>query len=203
MAKQQRQQLELGAGQGYGSAVSVNPAGEQVRLDPLGAQRRRGGLRVGTQLRAHARDKLGHREGLDQVVDCAGVESRDAILDLAASGQARSRARSISRPAQRQGSPARCGPGASGRARSRRSSRSAPAAHPRPHRRRPPPRSRSACRPRRTKSTMPGSSSTSSTRAAAEPSAAAPPARAASSVVPISSRIGVVTCPSFRCGRIT
>ena len=38
-------------------------------------------------MRAHAREQLGQRERLDQVVDRAGVQSRDAILDLSARGQ--------------------------------------------------------------------------------------------------------------------
>ena len=39
------------------------------------------------QLGAHPRQQLRQREGLDQVVHRAGVEARDAILDLAPGGQ--------------------------------------------------------------------------------------------------------------------
>ena len=87
MAHQVDQQLELGRRERYRPATPAHLASEQVHLDVRAAQGRRRRLRDGAQLGAHASHELGQREGLDQVVHRARVESPDAILDLASSGQ--------------------------------------------------------------------------------------------------------------------
>ncbi len=132
---------------------------------PSARQGARRGLRDHPQLRAHACDQLGHRERLDEVVDRARFQARDAVLDLAARGQhdhrhARRRpshrGEDLEAAAARQHQVEHDRVEAAARARG---------ARPRRRRGRRPPRSPRASRPRRTKSTIPGSSSiTSSAR---------------------------------------
>ncbi len=62
-------------------------AREQVDLDVLCAQGARRRLREHAQLGANASHELGEGEGLDQIVDRARVQARDAVLDLPAGGE--------------------------------------------------------------------------------------------------------------------
>ena len=87
VAHQMDQQVELGAGQPNQRPGAVYFAREQTRLDVAHAQRCRGSLRGKAQLSAHPGGQLREREGLDQIVDGARIETRDAILDLTPRGE--------------------------------------------------------------------------------------------------------------------
>ena len=87
MMHQIRQQLELGVGQADRLAVAADAARKQIDLEPAAAQRSRGDLSGGAQLSSDPSVELRDRERLDHVVNRAGVEPLDAILDLAAGSQ--------------------------------------------------------------------------------------------------------------------
>ena len=122
-----------------------------------------------------ARDELGQRERLDEVVDRARVQPGDAVLDLARARQHDDRQRRVWRARRPRGSPGPSGRGASGRARPRRSSPLSASRSPSAPSSAASTTNPSACRPRRTKSTIPGSSSISRTRGrASSPSRGTP-----------------------------
>ena len=164
VAQQVDQQLELGRRQLHRRAAAAHLAGEQVDLDVPHPQRR--WRRPARATRSCARTRatqLGQRERLDQVVHSARVEPGDAIVDLAARGQHDHRHAPAWLGAPRRGSQDQRDRAASGRARSRRSCRSSASRSPSTPSCAACTSKPSASRPRRTKSTMPGSSSISST----------------------------------------
>ncbi len=138
---QVHEQLELGGREQHRLPRPAHLAAEQVHLDVLHPQRGGRALRGAAQLRAHPRQQLRQREGLDQVVHRACVQTRRRGPPSRLWRSARSPAASAWRRAARRAPPCRRGPGASGRARPRRSSPATRGAPPPPRRARPGPRS--------------------------------------------------------------
>ena len=89
MAQEHLQQQELGARERQHPLAAPGLVGEAVQAQVLEGER--AVLLVilarAAQQRAHARQQLAQRERLDEVVVGAGVEARDAVVDLFAGGE--------------------------------------------------------------------------------------------------------------------
>src|SRR3954466_15830411 len=87
VAHERLQELELLGRQVYLAVAPPDPAGGGVELQVADLEHRRALDRAATGEGAQARQQLGERERLGEIVVRAGVETRHAVLDRVARGQ--------------------------------------------------------------------------------------------------------------------
>src|SRR5438093_11924563 len=85
MPQQILEQLEFANGQVERAIAACGAAGHQIDLEVRGLQSKHLGRSAAPQQGANARQQLGQREGLDEVIVSAQIETTHAVVDPIAS----------------------------------------------------------------------------------------------------------------------